>query len=258
MTLTLRDWAAGDSPLHRMDSRWKVVAVLSSAVAVVLSGSWQMTALAMLATIGWLRYAGLPFRWLGWRLASIGGFVVAVSLVLPVTIPGQPGKGWALGPLWISQRGVELAALITLRVLVVSGLALLLLATTPLDRLTRALLSLRVPNVLVLLLSMSLRYVHLLGEQLVRMRQVLRTRAYQHRFSRHSYRTAACLMGNLVVRSQERAERIAQALHCRGFTGQMHMLPTAGFCSRDVLVALMLVSSTVLVPWMIVAVYRPL
>lgn len=254
MTLTLRDWTTGDSPLHRMDARWKVLGILTAAVGLVLSQNWGVAALGLLSSTLWLRYAGLPWGWLGQRLGGLGGFLLAVTLLLPVSIPGEPG--WALGPIWISRRGLELALLIVVRALAVGGLALLLLATTPLDRLTRALLGLHVPNVLVQLFSMSLRYVYLLGEELGRVRLALRTRAYRRQFSRHSYLTAACVTGNLVVRSQERAERVAQAMRCRGFTGQLRLLPTASSQPGSIGLASLLVASVWLLPWLAITAWQ--
>lgn len=255
MTLTLRDWATGHTPVHRMDGRWKIAALMAAAVAVVLSQHWGVAALAWLAALGWLRYARLPWSWLGMRLGSVAGFLLLVALVVPVTVSDPAGRYWSLGPIQLSGRGLELAALITLRVLAVSSLALLLLATTPLDQLTRGLLGLRIPNVLVQLLSMSLRYVYVLGGELTRMRLALRTRAYRHRVSRHSYQTTACVLGSLVVRSQERAERIAQAMHCRGFHGQLRMLPVKGHPGQDAALALSLFASVWLVPWLLVKVW---
>jgi cobalt/nickel transport system permease protein len=250
MTLTLRDWATGNSPLHRMDSRWKLAAILTVAVAIVLADNWRIPVLACVSTGLWLRYAGLPWNWIGSRLGSLAAFLALLVTVLPFSVPGP---GWTFGPIHFSFRGMELAALIAARAVTVSGLALLLLATTPLDRLLRGLVALRVPGLAVQLLSMTLRYVYLLGDEFSRVRLALRSRGYRHQFSAHSYRTTANVVGSLVVRSQERAERVAQAMLCRGFTGKWRWLPGQRARLSDTILASMVVCTVWLVPWFLSA-----
>ncbi|MCS7167045.1 MAG: cobalt ECF transporter T component CbiQ [Gemmatales bacterium] len=248
MTLTLRDWASGNSLLHRMDARWKLVALFPVACFIVAVPHWTLAGLTFLVSLAWLRYAGLPWKWLISRLASVAGFLMIVGLVLPVSIPAE---GWSFGPVRFSYRGVEIAALVVLRVLTVTSLGLLLLATTPLDCLARGLLGLGLPQVLVQILTMSLRYVYLLGAELSRIRLALRARGYQRGFSPHSYRTTAYVLGSLLLRSQERAERVAQAMRCRAFAGQLRLLSVPGNHLGDVLLALLLVVSLSLLPWLV-------
>ncbi|MCS7160217.1 MAG: energy-coupling factor transporter transmembrane component T, partial [Gemmatales bacterium] len=146
----------------------------------------------------------------------------------------------------------------TLRTLTVACVALLLLTTTPLEQLTRGLLGLGIPRIVVQLLSMSVRYVYVLGTELKRLRIALRTRGYRQSVTRYSYQTTACVIGSLVVRSQERAERIAQAMYCRGFSGEWRLLPVATQHTRDAAMALVMVLSLVLLPWIIAVSYQRL
>jgi cobalt/nickel transport system permease protein len=63
-----------------------------------------------------------------------------------------------------------------------------------------------------------------LADELRRLRIALRVRGYRNRASRHSYRTAGHVAGTLLVRGYERAERVGQAMRCRGFDGQFRSL----------------------------------
>ncbi len=49
-------------------------------------------------------------------------------------------------------------------------------------------------------------------------------RGYRNRASRHSYRTVGHVTGILLVRGVERAERVSQAMRCRGFDGRFRSL----------------------------------
>jgi cobalt/nickel transport system permease protein len=47
----------------------------------------------------------------------------------------------------------------------------------------------------------------------------------------HSYRTIGHLAGALLVRSSDRAERVARAMQCRGYDGRFHS--TSAFRTRS-------------------------
>jgi cobalt/nickel transport system permease protein len=64
------------------------------------------------------------------------------------------------------------------------------------------------------------RYIFVLGAELSRLRTALRVRGFRNRASRHSYRTVGHVAGTLLVRGYERAERVGQAMRCRGFDGR--------------------------------------
>jgi cobalt/nickel transport system permease protein len=48
----------------------------------------------------------------------------------------------------------------------------------------------------------------------------MKARAFRPAFSLHTYRSYANLVGMLLVRSVDRAERVHAAMLCRGYTGR--------------------------------------
>jgi cobalt/nickel transport system permease protein len=82
---------------------------------------------------------------------------------------------------------------------------------------------------------MSYRYLFVLADELARLRIALRVRGYRNRANRHSYRTAGHVAGTLLVRGYERAERVGQAMRCRGFDGQFRSLTAFHTRPADVL-----------------------
>src|SRR5262249_17579757 len=82
----------------------------------------------------------------------------------------------------------------------------------------------KVPGLLIRLILLSYRYVFVLADEFARLRIALRVRGYRNRANRHSYRTVGHVTGTLLVRSQERAERVEQAMRCRGFDGRFRSL----------------------------------
>jgi cobalt/nickel transport system permease protein len=49
-------------------------------------------------------------------------------------------------------------------------------------------------------------------------------RGFRNQASRHSYRIVGHVAGVLLVRGYERAERVGQAMRCRGFDGRFRSL----------------------------------
>jgi cobalt/nickel transport system permease protein len=62
-----------------------------------------------------------------------------------------------------------------------------------------------------------------------------------NRPSRHCYRTLGHVAGTLLVRGHERAERVGQAMRCRGFDGHFRTLTTFRTTAADVTAFLLIV-----------------
>jgi cobalt/nickel transport system permease protein len=145
------------------------------------------------------------------------------------------GPTWDLGPVRLSAHGALVALLLSVKAVTVLTLALVLLAAGPLDATLKASRSLRVPGLFVQLGLLTYRYVFVLGDELRRLRIALRVRGYRNRPTRHSYRTLGHVAGTLLVRGHERAERVGQAMRCRGFDGRFRSLATFRTTLADVL-----------------------
>jgi cobalt/nickel transport system permease protein len=114
-------------------------------------------------------------------------------------------------------------------------LVLSLWATSPWQVTLKAARALRLPGLLVQLLGLTYRYLFLLAEEMQRLRVALRVRGYRNRADLHSYRTVGQVAGTLLVRSHERAERVGQAMRCRGFDGTYRTLADFRTRGADVL-----------------------
>jgi cobalt/nickel transport system permease protein len=210
-----------DSPIHRLDARWRLASIVLVCVAVVSLQTLLAAGLALVMTLATLALSQLPWRWFLTRLAGVGFFLFLFLVLLPFTIPGA---GWEFGPLHVSAHGLHLALLISLKALTVAALALLLFATAPVEVTLRAAHQLWVPGLLTQLLLLTHRYTYLFADELGKLRIALRLRRFRNRLSRHGYRTLGHVTGTLLVRSYERAERVGQAMRSRGFNGRYRTL----------------------------------
>jgi cobalt/nickel transport system permease protein len=144
--------------------------------------------------------------------------------VLPITVAGDAVGG--IGPVTVTREGVLLAARITVKSNAIVMALIALVATSPIAALGHALSGLRVPDKMVFLLLLTYRYIFVLEQEYLRLRRAIRVRGFVPATRLHTYRTYAYLIGMLFVRAAARADRVYQAMLCRGFHGKFYSLAT--------------------------------
>jgi cobalt/nickel transport system permease protein len=234
MTLSLEQLPQSDSPLRRLDPRWRLAALTLAAACVAFLRTLPAAAVALAGAVTVLLLARLPPRWAANRLGLVALFLGVFVVACPFLV-GGPGPAWQLGPVQVSSHGLGVGMLLLAKGLAIASLLLVLLASAPLDVTLKAAHALYVPGLLVQLVMLTYRYIFVVGRELARLRVALRTRGYRNRASRHSYRTIGNVTGSLLVRSYERAERVGQAMRCRGFDGRFRALVEFGTSWADVL-----------------------
>jgi cobalt/nickel transport system permease protein len=250
MTLRVDFIPQADSPIHRLDPRWKLAAVLLAVAGTAVVQTLPAAAGALLVALILLLISRLPARWYLTRVGTVGLFLGLFVLFLPFTVHGSEAETWRLGPLSVSLPGLLLALRLLAKATAILTLMLVLLATAPPEATFKAARALHVPGLLVQLAMLTIRYTFLFAGELARMRVALRVRGYRNRASRHSYRTIGHVAGTLLVRGYERAERVGQAMRCRGFDGRFRSVTEFRTTAADVLFFTILVSATAaLVGW---------
>ena len=232
------DFSQGDSIVHRMDPRLKLVTVaLFSAVVAVLS-KWSafIPGAGLAVAIAFL--ARLPLKKVFVRLLMVNGLILFLWLLLPFTVPGQ--TLWKFGPFAASGEGITLAAQITIRSNIIVLAFLALVSTTPVFALGHAMGNLGIPNKMVQLFFFTYRYIHVIYDEYQRLVKAMKIRGFRPKSNLHTYRTYAYLVGMLLVKSYERAERVREAMLCRGFRGRFYTLHEFSVGAVDMAVTLLL------------------
>ncbi|HEU0285686.1 MAG TPA: energy-coupling factor transporter transmembrane component T, partial [Nocardioidaceae bacterium] len=98
--------------------------------------------------------------------------------------------------------------------------SMLLAGTTRPQELVAGLQRLRLPRLMVEILSFMVRYLDVVAEDLRRMRIARDSRAFSARGPRH-WGVLASTAGALFVRSYERGERVHLAMLSRGYAGRL-------------------------------------
>jgi cobalt/nickel transport system permease protein len=250
MTLAIDFFPQSDSVVHHLDPRWKLAAALIAVIGVVVLQSLPASAAALVFAVLLVIVSRLPASWYLARVGAVGLFLALFAVFLPLVVPGPDAQTWRLGPVSISLTGAILALRLLAKALAILSVMLVLLATAPLDATLKAARALYVPGLLVQLVLLTIRYTFLFAAELARMRVALRVRGYRNGMNWHCYRTIGHVSGTLLVRGYERAERVGQAMRCRGFDGKFRSLTALRTTAADV-GAFVLVVGTVagLVTW---------
>lgn len=222
--------------LQRRDPRAKLAGFLMAIVAASLASSVVGLALLYAATLGAARASHVPFGffikrvWLG--IPFFAGIVVVPAIFF---VPGARVFDLALGPAHLapSWNGLAGAVLFVSRVGVSVSLAVLMVVTTPWADVLKSLRALRTPQVFVLVLSMTYRYIFLFlhtanGLLLARKSRVVgRTSGGEQR------RWITGTMGNLMSRAFKMSNDVYAAMLARGFTGEVRVYSTYRMRAAD-------------------------
>jgi cobalt/nickel transport system permease protein len=221
---------SADAYLGRVDPRLRVVAAVALAVVIAAAHQFVVLGIALGATLVGLAMSGIAPGVILRRLLPLETLMLLLVALLPLSTPGAP---WVeIGPLALSREGFLLGARIALKGnAIVLGL-LALLGNMDATVLGHALSHLRVPDKLAHLLLFTVRYLDVLGRESARLRAAMKVRGFRPRMNLHTYRSLGYLVGMLLVRSFDRAERIMAAMKCRGFRGHFHLLDHFAFSPR--------------------------
>lgn len=226
-------FANGDSFLHRLDPRVKIVVVFLFSVVVAVSTQFSVliSALAMGVCVTWL--ASLPTKELLRRLVPINIFIIFLWFFLPFTLEGKPL--FSVGPLVGTHEGVLYATQITIKSNAIVVVLIALVSSTSILTLGHAMHELRVPKKIVHLFFFTYRYVHVIYREYFRLVNAMKIRGFSPGTNIHTYKTLAYLVGMLLVRSCDRAQRVHRAMLCRGFRGNLYSLSEFSLKTTDVI-----------------------
>lgn len=223
--------AAGDTLLHRLDPRAKVLATVIFIFCVVSFGRYQLSALipfilfpACLITAG-----RLPARFLAAKVALVAPFAIAVGIFNPFF---DRAPLLQLGPLCISAGWVSFASIVLRTALTVAA-ALTLTALTGFAPVCRALVRLGMPKTFAMQLLFLYRYLFVLAEEGGRAARARELRSFGRKGS--GLASYGSLLGHLLLRTWQRAERTHMAMLARGFDGTIPGGDEGHFGARELL-----------------------
>lgn len=227
----------GHSAVHRLPAHTKLVAALTFVILVVLTPREQVWAFAVYAGLlaGVAVIAKVPAATIGTRMLVEVPFVI-FALLMPFLASGEQvevlGVSLSVEGLWGAWNVLAKA---TLGVVT----SILLAATTDLRELLLGLQRLRMPALMVQIMTFMVRYGDVVTDEMHRMRVARESRGFVARDVRQ-LPVVARSAGALFIRTYERGERVHLAMLSRGYTGQMPVTDDAVTLPRQWVTALAL------------------
>jgi cobalt/nickel transport system permease protein len=234
----------GDSPIHRLDARIKLILTLAFVVAITASpaGAWLSYALFLLA-IGFV--VGLsrvrPSLIFKRSLVAIPFALAALTLIFTregTIIATLPLAWWTVS---ISYEGIIAFVSILAKAWLSVLMATTLVTTTSFPDLVAAMRSLKLPKVLVSVVAFMYRYIFIIADEALRLHRAREARSASPEgvaggslFWRA--RVLGGMIGSLFLRSYERSERIYAAMVSRGFQGEIRTMRSRELGTGDLVV----------------------
>lgn len=173
--------------------------------------------------------AGLPAGVFGKVLFAEASFLLLAVAGLAVSFSGKPSDlTWSLkvGPLYIASSldMLDVAARAAFRALGGAAAMNFLALTTPLVDQIDLMRRMRVPVLLIDIMTIIYRFIFVLLESLERMHTAQESRMGYANFKR-GMNSAGLLASRLFIDAYERSQRLNTALASRGFDGDLNVLP---------------------------------
>ena len=192
-----------DSPLHALDARTKLLGFAALIVAILLIPQGRdfiffsyFFFIAIFAGI-----SQIPLGFIVRRALTILPFIILATLAAP----------------W---RGIAGLSTLFLRAILCLIVVIVLTNTTRFVELLRGLRGLGCPQVLASNLGFLYRYLFVLTEEFMQMRQARDCRRVGRAPFRKELAIMGSMLGTLLVRSFEHAERMYKAMLSRGYAGE--------------------------------------
>jgi cobalt/nickel transport system permease protein len=240
----LDQYQDGHSLIHRLDPRIKLIVTVAFILAVttVPHGAWWSLLLLFLAE-GLVIIISTVSPKLVLKRSAVAIPFALVAATLLFTVQGQPIISLKLG-LWntaITDRGAIAFASILTKAWLAVLMATVLSATTTFPDLLYAMRGLRIPGVIVSIVSFMYRYIFVVADEALRSHRAREARSAEpgRRIGRRLIWRAKVLggmIGALFLRSYERSERIYAAMLSRGFDGRIRTMSAERLTPSQLLV----------------------
>ncbi|MBI9078410.1 MAG: cobalt ECF transporter T component CbiQ [Pseudodesulfovibrio sp.] len=213
---------AGDSFISRIDPRIRLVCAAAITLPVAVLNIIDPAWIALATGIAFVFLARITLSNLLKRLCIINLFILFLWLFIPFSQPGE--FSFSIGPFNATHEGISLALLISIKSNAIVLILMSLMGTIAIQDLGPAMQQLKIPNKLCHILLFTYRYIFVIHQEYTTMCRAMQARGFKPKTNTHTYRSYAWLVGMLLIKSWDRAERVHGAMRCRGFQGRFYTL----------------------------------
>ncbi len=228
--ITLGQFFPGNSPLHKLDPRTKIILAILFIVAVFVAANPLSFALIFVFTLSLIVVGGISFKVILKSIKPIIFILIFTSLINVFMTKGAGDPLVSLGVLEIYEEGIVRAVFMSLRVIIlIVGSSMLLTYTTSPIALTDGIESLLSPlkkigipvHSFAMMMSIALRFIPTLIEETEKIMNAQKSRGADFSSGGLIKRAKALIpiLVPLFVSAFKRADELACAMECRCYRG---------------------------------------
>lgn len=247
--ITLGQYFPGNSLLHKLDPRMKLLLAIFYIVLIFCAKSAPAYALIFLFTVLLIAVSGISF---GVVLRSLKPLLIVLIFTTLINVFWSNGTTvlWHLGPFAITREGIIRAITMAIRIvlLMASTSVILMYTTSPIsltdgiERLLSPLSKLHIPvHTFAMMMTMALRFIPTLLEETQKIINAQKARGADFDSGNIIEKAKALIpiLIPLLIAQFRRAEELATAMECRCYRGGggRTRMTVLRFAARDFLVA---------------------
>ena len=251
--ITIGQHFPGDSVIHKMDPRAKLLLTVAYIVFLFIGSNPIGLALSALFLVVAYRVSGIPLRMVGKSLRPILPIILFTSILNLFFVGGDPVFQWWI--FTITWQGIYNVMVLTVRIVcLIAGTSLLTYTTSPIvltdamERLMKPLAKLHLPvHELAMMMTIALRFIPLLIEETDKIMSAQKARGAELDTGKLADRIRALIpvLIPLFVSAFRRADELAMAMECRCYHGgegrtRLHQLHLGGTDYLMVLICMVL------------------
>jgi cobalt/nickel transport system permease protein len=235
------------SPIHNLPPHYKILSLLTFlviCVATPITRYWAFIGFfAVISTL--LILARLPFFTIAKRATIEIPFLV-FAILMPFF---SSGERFEIAGIDISRPGALAALSIIAKGTLGVLTAILLSGSTPAREILRGFELLKMPSLLVQIMTFMLRYMNVITDEMERMRVARISRGFEERGIR-DWKFIAGTAGALFVRSYERGERVHTSMIARGYEGELPKTEAPVITRLNSLIAILIPSTAIFITYL--------
>lgn len=228
----LGQFIPGDSLIHRLDPRTKIISCTLIITAVLMNDQWYDLMAYTLVMTAAITFSGINSKTICHSLRKIRYLLLFTLIFQSVLTAGRPVL--QLGQVTVTSEGLEFGFVNILRLLILYLTSTLLIMTTSPIKLSAAIESLLTPlsklkipiHHFSMLISTSLRFIPTFIEeaQMIKKAQMSRGAPFHSSKLTDKVKSNFAILIPLLAASLQRAQDLAIAMESRGYTGHANKM----------------------------------
>lgn len=219
-----------DTPLNRVDPTIKLIVTFGFIITTVSFGKYELGGLLpmFIFPAACMSLGELSYKEIIKRMLIALPFIIGIGIFNPLldTIPVA-----IMGEVRLSGGWISFFSLLLKGILTVSS-AIILIATTGIEDIAHSLRKLKVPKIFVILILLTYRYISVLMEEAASIWTAYSLRAPGEKGIRMEI--WGSLLGQLLLRTYDRGQRVYEAMVLRGFHGDFEMIHKRNINTKDI------------------------